>query len=116
VRKANPALRRGAFHLLEADPARQIYAFERRTPDNRCVVALNRSGQDQALPVPSDLPATELLNNQPIRGDRVTVPARQAIIVRLEEGRGRTGHPAAFRKAGTSADRATLPQEKRALA
>ena len=114
VRKANPALRRGAFHLLEADPARQIYAFERRTPDNRCVIALNRSGQDQALPVLSDLPATELMSNRPIGGDRVTVPARQAIIVRLEEGRGRIGHPAALGKAWASAGRATVPQEKRA--
>jgi glycosidase len=117
VRKANPALRRGAFHLLEADPARQIYAFERRTPDNRCVVALNRSAQDQALAVSSsDLPATELLSNQPIRGDRVTVPARQAIIVRLEGGRGRIGHRAALGRAWASAGRATVPQEKRALA
>jgi len=64
----------------------------------------------------SDLPATELLNNQPIRGDRVTVPARQAIIVRLEGGRGRIGHRAALGRAWASAGRATVPQEKRALA
>jgi hypothetical protein len=35
--------------------------------------------------------------------------------VRLEEGRGRIGHPAGFRKAWASAGRATVPQEKRAL-
>jgi|GEM_PF-472574 len=83
VRKANPALRRGAFHPLEADPQRQLYAFERRCPDNHCIVALNRSGHDHALALSPDLLATELLSNHPIRGDRVTVPARQAIIVRL---------------------------------
>jgi hypothetical protein len=113
VRKANPALRRSAFHLLEADRARQIYAFERRTPDNRRVVALNRSAQDQALPVAPDLPATELLSNQPIRGDRVTVPARQAIIVRLDEGRGRIGGPAAPVEAMAGAGRVSVGQEQR---
>lgn len=66
-----------------------------RTPDNCCVIALNRSGQDYALPVRRNLPARELLRNQPIRGDRVTVPARQAIILHFEEGDSRGGHPAA---------------------
>jgi hypothetical protein len=65
--------------------------------------------------VSSDLRATELLSNQPIRGDRVTVPARQAIIVRLEEGRGRLGHPAALDTAWARAGRSTVLQEKRAL-
>jgi hypothetical protein len=117
LRKTNPALRRGTFHLLEADPGRQLYAFERRTPDNRCIVALNRSGHDQELPVSPDLPATELLSNHPIRGDQVTVPARQAVILRLEEGRGRIGRPAAAPGAfWASAGRASVSQQKRARA
>jgi hypothetical protein len=114
VRKANPALRRGAFHLLEADPGRQLYAFERRAPDNRCIVALNRSDRHQAFPVSPDLPATELLSNHPIRGDRVTVPARQAVIVRLEEGRRRIGRPAAPGAFWARAGRASVSQEQHA--
>jgi len=116
VRKANPALRHGAFHLLEADPRRQLYVFERRAPDNRCVVALNRSGHDQAFPVSPDLPAMELLSNQPIRGDRVTVPARQAVIVRFEEGRRRIGRRAVPGAFWASAGRTGVSQEQHARA
>ena len=83
VRKDNPALRHGVFHTLEADPHHQFYAFERHSPDNHCIVALNRSDHDHALPLSPDLLATELLSNHPIRDDHVTVPARQAIIVHL---------------------------------
>jgi Alpha amylase, catalytic domain len=90
--------------------------FERRAPDNRCVVALNRSGHDQAFPVSPDLPAMELLSNQPIRGDRVTVPARQAIIVRCEEGRRRIGRRAVPGAFWASASRTGVSQEQHALA
>ncbi|MBL8254714.1 MAG: glycoside hydrolase family 13 protein, partial [Candidatus Competibacter sp.] len=83
VRKDNPALRHGVFRTLEADPHHQFYAFERHSPDSRCIVALNRGDRDRALPISPDLLATELLSNHPIRDDHVTVPARQAIIVRL---------------------------------
>jgi glycosidase len=83
VRKDNPALRHGVFHTLEADPHYQFYAFERHSPDSRCIVALNRSDHDRALPLSSNLLATELLSNHPIRNGQVTVPARQAIIVNL---------------------------------
>ena len=116
VRKANPALRHGAFRPLEADPHRQLYAFERRSPDNRCIIALNRSGQDHALPLSPDLPASELLSNHPIRGDRVTVPARQAIIVRLEDERGKIERSAAARDVTARRGGATALQEKRARA
>lgn len=85
VRKDNPALRHGGFRTLEADSRHQFYAFERHSPDNRCIVALNRGDHDHALPLAPDLLATELLNNRPIRDDQVTVPARQAIIVRLAD-------------------------------
>jgi len=83
VRKDNPALRHGVFRTLEADPHHPFYAFERHSPDSRCIVALNRGDHDRALPLSPDLLATELLSNHPIRADHVTVPARQAIIVRL---------------------------------
>ena len=83
VRKNNPALRHGVFRTLKADSHHQFYAFERDDPDNRCVVALNRGDHDYTLPLSPDLLATELLSNLPIRNDQVTIPARQAIIVRL---------------------------------
>jgi len=83
VRKNNPALRDGTFRTLEADPHRQFYAFERHSPDNRCIVALNGSDRDYTLPLSPDLLATELLSNRPIRNSQVTVPTRQAIIVNL---------------------------------
>ena len=84
LRKANPALRSGAFYPLEADSHQQLYVFERRCPGNRCIVALNSSGRDRLFSLPRDFSATELLTSQPIRGGRVTVPARQAIVVRLD--------------------------------
>lgn len=59
LRKANPALRCGAFHRVEADPHRQLYAFERRSADNHCIVALNRSSQDHVLPIAPGRFATE---------------------------------------------------------
>ena len=84
VRKANPALRSRAFYPLEAELHQQLYVFERCCPGNRCIVALNSSGRDRLFSLPRDFSATELLTSQPIRGGRVTVPARQAIVVRLE--------------------------------
>jgi hypothetical protein len=71
------------FRTLEADPHRHFYAFERHSPDNHCIVALNCGDRDYTLPLSPDLLATELLSNRPIRNDQVTVPARQAIIVNL---------------------------------
>jgi hypothetical protein len=71
------------FRTLEADPHRQFYAFERHSPDNHCIVALNRGDRDYTLPLSPELLATELLSNRPIRNGQVTVPPRQAIIVNL---------------------------------
>jgi glycosidase len=95
LRKANPAQRRGGCHLLTADPERQLYAFGRRVPDNRCIVAPSRSGHDQVFRLSPAVPATELPGNHPVARERVTVPARQAIIVRLGDPGGGIGRAAA---------------------
>jgi hypothetical protein len=52
LRSASPALRRGAFRMLVADDARDVWVFERLLGDERVIVALNASGktQDFALP------------------------------------------------------------------
>jgi hypothetical protein len=54
----------------------------------------------------------ELLSSQPIRGDRVTVPARQAVIVRLEEERRRIGRRAVPGAFWASAGGASVSQEQ----
>ena len=116
VSSASSSRSRGTFHLLEADPGRQLYAFERGAPDNRCIVALNRSYRDQAFPVSPEMSGMELLSNHPIRRDRVTAPARLAVKVRLKEGRRRIGCSAAPGAFWASEGRATVPQQQHARA
>jgi glycosidase len=83
IRKANPALRTGTFHPFLVDNARSLYAFERRANDNRCIVALNRDDAAHELKLPSLVLATELITGQQIDADHFTVPARQAVILRV---------------------------------
>ncbi len=83
IRAANPALRTGSFQQLAADSGRQLYAFERRCKENHCIVALNRSSCDQALPLPFQVKGTELLREETVSGSRLMVSARQAAIVRV---------------------------------
>ena len=80
IRKDNPALRHGRFRTLQADS--QFYAFERRTHDNRCIVAMNQDNHERTLRLPR-LVATDLLGGQPIEHDQVSVPAHRAAIVRI---------------------------------
>ena len=78
IRKANPSLRAGTFRPLVVDDERQLYVFERRSDGNHCIVALNRSTQAHAISLPAA--GKELLSG----GTPTRVPARQAIIVRIE--------------------------------
>ncbi len=55
LRRAHPALRRGAFAVLAADDERRTLVFERTLGGETLVVALNRSDEAQRLRVP--LPA-----------------------------------------------------------
>jgi glycosidase len=80
IRMDNPALRHGRFRKLQADA--QFYAFERRTHDNRCIVAINQGDRERTLQLPS-LFAADLLWGQPIENDQVSVPAHRAVIVRI---------------------------------
>jgi cyclomaltodextrinase / maltogenic alpha-amylase / neopullulanase len=83
IRKANPALRTGTFHPFLVDNERELYAFERNTDGNRCIVALNRSKLEQTVTLPAQLTATELLSDSSVKGGELVVPARQAAILRV---------------------------------
>lgn len=83
IRKANPALRAGSFQPFLVDNARGLYAFERRADGNRCIVALNRGREDHDVKLPASLSVTELLSGQQYFTGEITVPARQAVILRV---------------------------------
>jgi len=84
IRRANPALRAGTFRPLVVDSERELYAFERRADGNHCIVALNSSRENQALRLPKSVTGRELIADRHVKGKEVTVPARQAIILRVE--------------------------------
>jgi glycosidase len=83
IRKANPALRAGSFQPFLVDNARSVYAFERVSDGNRCFVVLNRSGNDHDVKLPARVSATELITGQKFFTDEINVPARAAIILRV---------------------------------
>ena len=84
IRKANPALRTGAFHPFLVDNERELYAYERSADGNRCIIALNRSELEHTVALPTVLTATELLSDSSVKGGELIVPARQAAILRVE--------------------------------
>jgi len=84
IRKANPALRTGSFRPIVVDNERELYAYERQTDGNRCIVALNRSDSSQKMELPARLTATELLSGRSVNAAELVVPARQAAILRVE--------------------------------
>ena len=84
IRKANPALRCGTFEPFVVDNERELYAFERVADGNRCLVALNRNKHAHELKLGAETNGKELLSGRKLNRDRVTVPARQAIILRVE--------------------------------
>jgi glycosidase len=83
IRKANPALRAGSFRPFLVDDPRQLYAFERRADGNRCFVVLNRNSEDQDVQLPERVSASELLSGQQFFTDEINVPARSALILRV---------------------------------
>ena len=84
IRKANPALRVGTFRPFLVDNERELYAYERRTDGNRCIVALNRSELEHTIPLPAQIGARELLTDRACKGAQFNVPARQAVILQVE--------------------------------
>jgi cyclomaltodextrinase / maltogenic alpha-amylase / neopullulanase len=80
IRKGNPALRHGRFRTLQAESL--FYAFERRTDDNHCIVAINQGVHERIIKLPS-LPGVDLLGGQPIENNQISVPAHRAAIVRF---------------------------------
>jgi cyclomaltodextrinase len=84
IRKANPALRTGTFRPFLVDNERGLYAFERRSDTNHCIVALNRSRADHSVQLPSRINGMELFSGRKFASDRLNVPARQALILRVQ--------------------------------
>lgn len=84
IRKANPALRAGTFSPLLVDDERELYAFERRSDGNRCLVAFNRSETAHTIDLPLREQGEELLAGVKFEGARLKVPARQAVILKLK--------------------------------
>jgi cyclomaltodextrinase len=84
IRKANPALRAGTFRPFVVDSEHQLYAFERQADGNRCIVALNRSKVARKIQLPARIEATELISERRFQANEVNVPARQAVILRVE--------------------------------
>jgi len=84
IRQGNPALRTGTFHPFVVDDERELYAYERRADGNHCIVALNRSTSDQVVELPNQRTATELFSGRSITGREFIVPARRALILRVE--------------------------------
>ena len=84
IRKSNPALCVGTFRPFVVDNDRELYAFERIADGNRCIVALNRSERNHDVALPPQAKATELLTDRKVRGTHARVPARQAVILRIE--------------------------------
>jgi hypothetical protein len=66
------------------DNERELYAYERSADGNRCIVALNRSEVAQTVVLPSAIKATDLFTDHPWKGAQLVVPARQAVILRVE--------------------------------
>lgn len=60
LRNAHPALRVGAFRTLLVDDEADVWAFQRRTADERLVVVLNAADQPRTvrIPLPADAPNT----------------------------------------------------------
>ena len=81
----NPALRIGTFHPFLVDNEREVYVFERSHDGNTCIVALNRSQHHHTVHLPVSMTATNLLTGHEFRGDNLTVPARKAVILRVDE-------------------------------
>jgi cyclomaltodextrinase / maltogenic alpha-amylase / neopullulanase len=96
IRKTNAALRRGDFRTVEADGQRDLYVFERRCADCRCIVAINRSDQNQILALPENVRTLDLFRGRTVHDNLVIVRARQTAVYQLLEQR-REAAPAAGR-------------------
>ena len=91
TRKATPALLWGdyASHDLQSSEAQQnCFVFERRTEDQQILVALNFSGQDQALSLPGLVRGRIILSTRMDREDEVdlasfTLRANEGCIIAL---------------------------------
>jgi len=84
VRRGTPALRAGSFRPFLVDNERGLYAFERRAGSSHCLVILNRSRQTHTIMLPARVQATDLLTGHTLDADDAAVPARGAVILRVE--------------------------------
>ena len=49
IRKSNPVLQRGSYKTLVADDSKDLFVFERMLDNDRAVVVINNSANDQAV-------------------------------------------------------------------
>ena len=88
VRKANPVLIYGDYHLL-APEHEQLYAYTRTLAKSRALVLLNFSAQEVPFELPADFREAEILiNNRDFlarEGTRVQLQAYQALILLARE-------------------------------
>jgi alpha-glucosidase len=88
-RKANAALQRGSYQALDLGPQSNggvpetCYVFERRAGQERVVVALNFSAQDQRVTLPSLEGATVVLSTHLDREEQLS---RGELVLRGDEG------------------------------
>ena len=80
ARKDSLALRLGSYRSLPA--ARGVYAFERQADDERLLVALNFTGSEAAVALPS--PHTELVLSTD--DERTALPSGSRVVLRPDEG------------------------------
>jgi glycosidase len=89
-RKARPALQWGDYQPLD-DVPETCYAFLRRVGDERVLVALNFSGEEQQVVLPGSgagrvAISTHLDRTEAVDGQSLTLRGDEGVIVELSEG------------------------------
>lgn len=82
LKRSHPALKAGAdqgeFRILEQDNVKNVFAFERRKDDDRMIVVLNLTGQEQKTTLNEEIKEelVEYFTNEPVNGiGEVVLPA-----------------------------------------
>jgi glycosidase len=78
IRAKHPALRRGARTTLESSA--DVWAFSRTTNGDAVYVAINRGDTPKDVTTLPSVDLTELVTGAPVRGPKVSIPARQTRI------------------------------------
>ncbi len=92
LRKGNPVLRTGGFRTVIVDEPGQVYGFERFSPEERILVLLNNSQDEQRTALPQDalsqpmawrdLLTGEQFLSQGVEAFRIPVPPRWGRVLK----------------------------------